>query len=852
MKKLIEIKQAMEEGMTLELEIDGGASEGIYHCTFDGFEQGKILVSPPARRGEKAAVRPGDWVRISFLLNNLFHLFESKVLSISPQGDLVIEDPQEISEAGLRQSARVDVDFSLTVLRENSTSFMGKALDTSLGGLSFTTTNPVEEGHITLSFMLPAAGSVPSTRVNADADIVGSRQIEIQGEKVWKVNVTYRGFSSESDRALLEYITARLEGDRTTKFHLWSSGQAEREVMALAAKENIATIWDRHEKMQPQCGFGELGICCRNCMQGPCRIDPFGEGAREGICGISGDGIVARNLLRMIAAGTAAHTEHARHLAHILMEGPADYPVKDRAKLKKVALSMHAKGIFATSPNEIGRMAMDGIAGHKDRVNPWLAGLPAKRKKILAELGVLPGAVDSMVTEIMHRTTMGVDANAENLLAAGMKCSLADYASMKISTDVSDILFGTPRPTISRAGLGVLKKDAVNVAVHGHNPMLAEAICDAAAAMNSDAVKAGAPGGINIVGMCCTGNEVLMRRGVPLAANYASQELAIATGALDAVIADYQCVMPSIRTVAECFQTMVITTMATAKLEPSKNVRHIPFEPEHARVSADAILRVALDAFARRRRVDIPKNGKTAMAGFSVESIVEALSALSPKDPLKPLIDNIVNGNIYGVALLCGCNNVNVTQDKNITTLAAELMKNNVLVLATGCAAGALAKAGYMDPETGPQYAGEKLRGVLAAIGTANNIASLPPALHMGSCVDNSRPIELAALLAQKLGADFSALPLVASAPEPMSEKAVAIGTAAVTIGLPVHLGVIPPIQGSERIVDILTKGLKNITGGWFIPEPNPVLAAEKLLDIIGEKRAALGIARVLKAAAGQ
>ena len=196
-----------------------------------------------------------------------------------------------------------------------------------------------------------------------------------------------------------------------------------------------------------------------------------------------------------------------------------------------------------------------------------------------------------------------------------------------------------------------------------------------------------------------------------------------------------------------------------------------------------------------------------------------------------------------GVALLAGCNNPQVVQDLSFTTIATELAKNNVLLLATGCAAGALAKGGLMTPEATEEYAGDSLKAVLTAIGQAAGLnGPLPLVLHMGSCVDNTRAVAVATALANKIGVDLDKLPVVASASECMSEKAMAIGTWAVSLGLPTHLGVIPQILGSPVVTEVLTETIKGLTGGYFMVETDPLAAAGKLLEAIEQRRASLGI----------
>jgi len=628
-----------------------------------------------------------------------------------------------------------------------------------------------------------------------------------------------------------------------------STDAASRAMLKVAERQELNTIWDRFAAQTPQCGFGELGTCCRNCMQGPCRIDPFGERATLGACGASADTIVARNLVRAIAAGTAAHSGHAKHLAHTLLksaEGKApDYPVKDKAKLQAVA---HRLGLDTTGRSTAGLaklVAEAALADFSEKETPvaWAATNVTKgRVETYLKYGVVPTGIDAAISEIMHRTHYGVDADPVNLLLGGVKCALADLAGCAMGSELADILFGTPQPVVSRANLGVLKADAVNIGLHGHSPILSDLIVQVAQELDEEAKAAGAAAGINLVGLCCTGNEVLMRHGIPSATHSVSQELAIVTGALDAVVVDYQCIMPSLATLAECFHTRLITTMPIAKIPGAV---HLEFTEEKGGQAAREIIRLGIEAFRRRdpQKVNIPDHQSVALAGFSTEAIVGALSKVDKEDPLKPLIDNIVAGNISGVCLFAGCNNVRITQDENYLVMAKELARENVLLLATGCGAGAFARHGLLTSEATNQYAGDGLKAVFTAVGQAAGLnAPLPLVLHMGSCVDNARAVQLAVAVANRLGVDVDKLPVVASAPEATTEKAVSIGTYAVAAGLPTHLGVIPPVLGSPLVAQVLTQDIKNLFGGYFIVEPDPVTASQKLLGAIRERRAGLGL----------
>jgi carbon-monoxide dehydrogenase catalytic subunit len=623
---------------------------------------------------------------------------------------------------------------------------------------------------------------------------------------------------------------------------------AVQQMIVRAESQNVTTVWDRYAAMTPQCGFGDTGLCCRHCLQGPCRIDPFGEGPKEGICGAGADVMVARGLDRAIAAGTAAHSGHAKHLAHTLKKmalGKAEaYSIKAPDKLRAVAARL---GI-ATDGREEKEIALDvanaALADFHEKDTPvlWAATVVnPERAKLLTTLNLVPKGIDHEISEIMHRTLYGVDADPVNLLLGGLRCGVADLAGCYMGTDLADILFGIPQPTASSANLGTLKARAVNIALHGHNPVLSEVLASAAKAKEVAAQAAGATG-INLVGICCTGNEVMMRHGIPACTHSVSQEMAIMTGAVDAMVVDYQCIMPSVVNVAECAGTRIVTTMDIAKIS---GATHIDFSEEQAIPKANEIIDLAIDQFKRRKNkpVEIPAITSPVVAGFSVEAIVAALAKVDAKEPFKPVVDNIKAGNIRGVCLFAGCNNVKVQQDKNFIVMARKLLKENVLILATGCGAGALMRHGFMDPANVETLCGDGIKAVLTAIGQANGLGGpLPPVLHMGSCVDNSRAVALTVALANYLGVDTHQLPVVASAAEAVSEKAVSIGTYAVAAGLPTHVGVMLPVLGSKLVTEVLTDKVRDLTGGYFIVDLDPVSAADKLLAAIDERRRGLGL----------
>ncbi|MBF7081802.1 anaerobic carbon-monoxide dehydrogenase catalytic subunit [Desulfallas sp. Bu1-1] len=615
-----------------------------------------------------------------------------------------------------------------------------------------------------------------------------------------------------------------------------SVDQSTIKMIKKAKSDGVETVWDRLAAQEPQCGFGQLGICCRNCNMGPCRIDPFGDGPPRGVCGADADTIVARNLVRAIAAGAAAHSDHGRGIASTLLasaRGDApDYPVKDEAKLKALAGEF---GI-ATDGRSVSEIALD-LAGQVLEEFGTLKGslqfinrVPGKRRALWDELGITPRGIDREVVESMHRTNIGVDNDYVNLILQGMRTALSDgWGGSTVATELSDVLFGTPKPVKGSCNLGVLKEDHVNIILHGHEPTLSDIIVHAARdpGLLQEARERGAVG-INVCGMCCTGNEILMRHGVPVAGNFLQQELAIVTGAVEAMIVDIQCIMPSLAQVAKCYHTKIISTSPKAKFPGAE---HVPFDEHNAMDVAKKIVRVAVENYSNRMvsKINIPSDQMEYMAGFSVEAILEALGG-----SLNPLIDAVKSGAIKGIVGVVGCNNPKYKQDYSHLTFVRELIKNDILVVGTGCAAIACAKDGLLLP-TAAREAGDGLRGVCRSL-------NIPPVLHMGSCVDISRILTVAAAIANALGVDISDLPLAGAAPEWMSEKAVSIGTYVVSSGIFTILGTVPPVLGSKNVAELLTSGAERVVGAVFAVEEDPVAAAKLAVQHIAAKRNSLGL----------
>lgn len=615
---------------------------------------------------------------------------------------------------------------------------------------------------------------------------------------------------------------------------------ATNEMIVIAGDSQATTVWDRYAAQKPQCGFGTKGICCKICHMGPCRITPK---AKYGVCGADADTIVARNVLREIAAGSAAHSDHGRTVVRTLKmvaQGKTrDYKISDPKYMREVAkefdIETAGRGDLEIA-NDLADFFMTQFAWSEEP-NATLKLAPKKRQELWEKLEIAPAGIDASVVELMHRTNMGVDHNYRHLIMGGLKCSLADgWVGSMIATTVCDILFGTPKPVRSRVNLGVLAEDKVNIIVHGHEPTLSEML--AAASQDEELLayaRSKGANGINIGGICCTANEILMRHGFPVVGSFLQQELAIMTGAIEVMVVDVQCVMPSLAQVVKCVHTELVST---SELAQSMGAEQITFEPKHGYEQASQLIRKAIDNFERRdkSRVHIPKESMEVVAGFSNETIFHMLGGHFRRT-FRPLNDAIIDGRIRGVVGIVGCTNPKIQSNSAHVKLAEELIKRNVLVLSTGCSAVACGESGLLTPEAALEKAGESLREVCDVVG-------IPPVLHMGSCVDNSRILMAATnvMLEGGLGEDLSDLPVAGAAPEWMSEKAVSIGSYFVASGIYVVLGHPLYVEGSENVDRMLREEMEGITGGMFEWEPDPVVAADKILAHIEKKRDALRI----------
>jgi carbon-monoxide dehydrogenase catalytic subunit len=623
-----------------------------------------------------------------------------------------------------------------------------------------------------------------------------------------------------------------------------TSDPAAQEMLIRADELGIGTAFSRADEMVP-CNIGAAGMCCKICGMGPCRLTKEGQ---TGVCGATIDTIQARNFIRSIAAGAAAHSDHGRDMAFTLKavaNGETEgYIIRDVAKLRMVSASNGIR-IEGRSPNEIANDLADLYIAQFGQQRGQVVATkraPKKRQALWEERGVVPRGIDREVVEALHRTHIGDDQEPTHILQHAIRTALSDgWGGSMIATDISDILFGTPAPILGQANLGVLKEDMVNVIVHGHEPTLSQMIV--AASQDPEIIeyaRAAGAKGVNLSGICCTANEILMRQGIPAAGNFLHQELAILTGSVEAMVVDVQCIMQALVELAKNFHTKIITTSPKVHIT---GATHIEFDEHKALTVAKKILREAIDNYKNRGKTHIPQIREDLIPGFSHEYINYMLGG-SYRASFRPLNDAIMTGRIRGVAAIVGCNNPRSKQDYNHTYVTQELLKQDVLIVETGCGAIASAKLGLLLGEAGLDKVGPGLREVCETVG-------IPPVLHMGSCVDNTRILTVLTQMVEEggLGDDIDQIPAVGLAPEWMSEKALSIGVYCVASGAYVIFGGSAPISGmpdrvsdSDIVLKYISEGWEKLYGGKmdFIADPDEMI--KRTLEHIDKKRAALGL----------
>ncbi len=605
-------------------------------------------------------------------------------------------------------------------------------------------------------------------------------------------------------------------------------------------KDGMETIYERFANQQPQCSFGSMGICCTLCTDGPCQIT---RKASRGVCGASADLIVTRNLLAKCVQGTVANVYHARNVARTLMavgEGRADYTIKEPQKLRDIAqkFGIDSKKDIKDIAKEFASFFIDQINSNDYTPLELVKVLaPKKRYEVWKNLDIIPGGPNSEAATALSKSMTNVNNDVVDLLLHCLRLGIAnEYAGLFGITTMQEILTGTAKPVESSVNIGILDPDSVNIIMHGHQPLLAIKVLETARDQKwqQKAKEAGAKNGLKIYGSLCEGQQMLNIASeykdifYGQIGNWIQQELILATGAVDVLAFDYNCVMPTIsEEFAQKYHTKLIST---DKVIRHAGVERMEFEPDKANEIAQNIILRSLESFSQRKEVNIPSVKQSAMGGFTTESVADALGG-----SVQPLIDAISNKTVKGIAAIVGCTTVREYQSgRHIVTLAEELIKRDILVIGAGCCSSAMQNAELMDVKA-KDRAGRNLSGLCSALG-------VPPCLSYGSCTDIGKIIQTAVIIAEELGVDVPDLPVVASAPEYMEQKAVADAFTAVAFGLSLHLSPAPPILGSPLVTRILTEDVQKLTGGRVFVDLDPVGTAEKIEAHIQEKRKKLGL----------
>ncbi len=616
--------------------------------------------------------------------------------------------------------------------------------------------------------------------------------------------------------------------------------EATAQMLEKAARDGVTTAFHRAATMKA-CPIGKDSACCKHCGMGPCRLnskDPYGK---VGVCGATIDTIMARNFARMVATGTACHSDHGMSMLDLfrgVVKGEIkDYTLKDTLKLEAVAESVGID-IEGKTHQEMALELCDVLERTYTQVEgeiPFVSRVPEKTLETWRKHGVVPRGAMREIMEMLARTHIGMDQEYNNIVQQCSRTALSDgWGGSMVATEIGDILFGTPSPISIEVNMGVLKEDHVNIIIHGHEPNLFESMCESVnePTLVEAAKKAGAKG-INLVGMCCSGAEMLVRHGIPHAGNFSSTEEVLITGAVDAMAVDIQCIKQGLVSVAACYQTPLITTDRRCHIEGAV---HVHFDERNPKECTDEIVIKAISRFQNRKLpVEIPQQRNIGVHGFSHEYIQYMLGGTF-RSSYTPLNDNIINGRIRGVAGVVGCTNPRVKQDFVHVELVKELIKNDVLVVQTGCSQIALAKAGLTTPESAV-LAGPGLREVCETVG-------MPPVLGIGSCVDNSRILMACAEMVKTggLGDSIADLPVAGAAPEWMSEKAIAIGHYFVASGVFTVFGVTFPIIEGTKFHQLLFEGLEAQGFGKWGFSADPHEMAKMMIAHIDKKRKALGI----------
>ena len=601
----------------------------------------------------------------------------------------------------------------------------------------------------------------------------------------------------------------------------------------------LETAHHRVENQKTKCGFGLQGVCCRLCANGPCRITPS---APRGICGASADTIVARNFLRAVAAGSGCYIHVVENTARQLKNTGLH---RDKIRSEK-ALNHLAELFGVTGSDKYDLCVKVADAVLSDLYRPEYEGMElveklayAPRVKRWKELGIMPGGAKGEVFNNIVKTSTNLSSDPVEMLVSCLRLGVSTgLYGLQLTNLLNDVVLGDPEIRPAPVGMNVINPDYINILITGHQHSLFTYIQDRL--LDEDVVAkaqdAGAKG-FKLVGCTCVGQDLQLRGAHYTeifdghAGNNYISEAVLSSGAIDAVLSEFNCTLPGIEAICDELKIKQICLDVVAK---KANAEYIPFNYETRQADGDRIIDEIIAAY-KARRGSVPMNlfadhgNKNTLTGVSEGSLKAFLGG-----SWKPLIDLIVAGKIKGLAGVVGCSSVAYGHDTLTAELTKELIAKDILVLTAGCSSGGLENIGLMTPEAA-DLAGPNLRAVCKELG-------IPPVLNFGPCLAIGRLEIVATEIAEELGVDLPQLPLVLSAAQWLEEQALADGAFALALGLPLHLGVPPFITGSKLVTKVLTEDMVSLTGGRVIVDGDGKRAAGTLEAIIEEKRKALHI----------
>lgn len=603
---------------------------------------------------------------------------------------------------------------------------------------------------------------------------------------------------------------------------------------------DVETSHHRVENQKIKCGFGQLGVCCKLCSNGPCRITP---NSPKGICGANADTIVARNLLRAVAAGSGCYIHVVETTArNVKSIGETGGKIKGINALNTLAEQF---GITETDTHKKAVLVAEEVL--KDLYKPKFEKMDivnkigyAPRLENWNKLNIMPGGAKSEVFDAVVKTSTNLNSDPVDMLLNCLKLGISTGVyGLTLTNLLNDIVLGEPSIRPAKVGFKVVDTDYINLMITGHQQSvishLEEELIKPEVVQKAKEVGAK---GFKLVGCTCVGQD-LQLRGKHYnevfsghAGNNFTSEALIATGGIDAIVSEFNCTLPGIEPIADEFMVKMICLDEVAK---KANADYFEYSFEDREKISNYVIDKALESYKTRRskvKINVPEDH-----GF--DDVITGVSETSLKAFLggnwKALVDLIAAGKIKGVAGIVGCSNL-TTKGHDIFTveLAKELIKRNIIVLSAGCSSGGLENVGLMSPSAA-ELAGDSLKEVCKTLG-------VPPVLNFGPCLAIGRLEIVAKELAEYLKIDIPQLPLVLSAPQWLEEQALADGCFGLALGLPLHLGSSPFIGGSKVVTKVLTEDMESLTGGKLIIEDDIIKAADELEQIILKRRQSLGL----------